>query len=452
METRSCGNLAAGDALSSRRVTATPVDLTIVIPALNEEEAIGSTIDRTLAARDAIRQLGLVRDVNIVVVSDGSTDRTVEIAKGYTAIDVLVFPLNRGYGAAIKAGWERSPAELLAFIDADGTCDPMFFIPMCRAVLEENKDLVLGGRMGSHSKMPMVRRIGNTLFALLLGYLSKKVVRDTASGMRVVRRSALPQLLPLPDGLHFTPSMSAHALMDGEVSIAEIDMPYAERVGRSKLRVLRDGFRFLAVILSAAAYIRVSSLTVPIMTALAVVSVLLMHQPTMFYLHHRRLEEWMFYRFAFAGMLGTMLVITLCATIISEHVVALTLMRYGAFGARTRGLWRYETLKLLVGVTGLLCIVGVCLNWSGALELFATSHVTLHWSRVMVGAFVGITFTLVAATLCTLKIVRALNQRQPFLRSAWQLSEPAGRESTGATHTRPLAEYDPLLRPKRPSA
>ncbi len=414
------------------RVTTTPVDLTIIIPALNEEQAIGSTIERTLAARDAILQQGLIGDVNIVVVSDGSTDRTVEIAKAYMGIDLVVFPVNRGYGAAIKAGWEHAPAELLSFLDADGTCDPMFFIPMCRAVLEEHKDLVLGGRMGSHSKMPIIRRIGNTLFSLLLGYLSKRVVSDTASGMRVVRRSALPRLLPLPDGLHFTPAMSARALMDGDVSMAEIDMPYAERVGRSKLRVIRDGVRFLAVILSAAAYIRVSRLTLPIMTVLAVVSAMVMRQPTLFYLHHGRLEEWMFYRFAFAGMLGTMLVITVCATIVSEHVVALTLMRYERFGASTRGLWRYETLKLLVGLTGILGIVGVGLNWSGVVEVFTTSHVTLHWSRVMVGAYLGITFTLVAATLCTLKIVRALNQRQPFLSSFGRPPDPTESDRKGS--------------------
>lgn len=232
--------------------------LTIVIPALNEEEAIGRTLARTLAAVEGIRDGAGVGEVKVVVVSDGSTDRTVEIARTFPGVDVAVFPRNQGYGAAIKEGWSRAPSDLLAFVDADGTCDPALFAPMCRCLLDGRHDIVLGGRMGPGSRMPLVRRAGNALFAVLLGYLSRRIVHDTASGMRVVRRSALPRLLPLPDGLHFTPAMSARALMEEELSVAEVEIPYAERVGRSKLRILRDGLRFLAVILSAASYFRVS--------------------------------------------------------------------------------------------------------------------------------------------------------------------------------------------------
>jgi hypothetical protein len=106
--------------------------------------------------------------------------------------------------------------------------------------------------------MPHLRRLGNSLFAVLLRALSSKQVRDTASGMRVVRREALPQLYPLPDGLHFTPAMSARALLSKEVPIIEIDMPYRERQGESKLEVSRDGLRFLQVILKTAVLYRPS--------------------------------------------------------------------------------------------------------------------------------------------------------------------------------------------------
>ena len=389
--------------------------LTIVVPALNEEAAIGSTIKRTLAARQLILAQTSVQQVRVVVVSDGSTDRTVEIARRYEDIELVVFPKNRGYGAAIKEGWSRAPSDLLAFLDADGTCDPTFFVPMCRLALEQHHDVVLGGRMAPGSRMPLVRRAGNVLFALLLGYLSRKVVYDTASGMRVVRRVALPKLLPLPDGLHFTPAMSARALMEDDLSLAEVDIPYAERVGRSKLRIFRDGFRFLAVILSAASYVRVSRITLPLVAVLVTVSTALMLPLVLFYTEHRRLEDWMIYRFLFSGMLGTMAVIVLCATIVSEHVCALTLRRYHRFGVRARGLWRYETLKTLVGIATILGAAGVALNWAGVVELLAVGHLSLHWSRVLLGAFLGINFTLASAMLCTLKIIRALHQRQPFV-------------------------------------
>ena len=100
--------------------------------------------------------------------------------------------------------------------------------------------------------MPAIRRIGNFLFATLLSVLSSSRVRDTASGMRVVRRSSLRKLYPLPNGLHFTPAMSARAMLSENIRISEVDMPYHERAGESKLRVLRDGVRFLQVILESA--------------------------------------------------------------------------------------------------------------------------------------------------------------------------------------------------------
>ncbi len=409
-------------------MTAAPPSITIVIPALNEEAAIGRTIGCTLQAIPRLRSEGGVGDVRVVVVSDGSTDRTVEVARGYPGIELLVFPENRGYGAAIKEGWSRFPGELLAFLDADGTCDPEFFAPMCRLLLAEGHDLVLGGRMGPGSRMPRVRRVGNVFFALLLGYLSQRVVYDTASGMRVVRRSALPRLLPLPDGLHFTPAMSARALMEEELSVAEVEIPYAERVGRSKLKVIRDGLRFLEVILSAAAYMRVSRITIPIVTLLGAATAAVLAHPLALYVQERRLEEWMFYRCVFAGLLGTMAAITLCATIVSEHVAALTLMRYGRFGRRLRGLWRYETLKALTAASAVAAAAGFALNWQGVVDFFTVGAVSLHWSRVVLGAFLGVNFTLLVGTLCTLKIIRALHQRQPFVASE---RDPARQEGPG---------------------
>jgi len=240
-------------------------------------------------------------------------------------------------------------------------------------------------------------------------------VRDTASGMRVIRRSALPRLLPLPDGLHFTPAMSAVALMDDDLVLSEIDMPYAERVGESKLRVLRDGVRFIQAIVSAAAYVKASRLTAPLMVVLALAAVLLMIQPTLFYARHARLEEWMFYRFAFAGMLGSFVITLLCATIVVEHAVALTLMRYERMRRHARGLWRYENLRVIAIAGSLAWVAGAALNLEGLRELLSTGHVTLHWSRVMVGSFFSVNLAQILAALCAVKILRALHRRQPFL-------------------------------------
>jgi len=95
--------------------------------------------------------------------------------------------------------------------------------------------------------MPVVRRIGNLIFANLVSLLGNHRVSDSASGMRVIRREALPRLYPLPDGLNFTPVMSTRALHE-EIRWREVPIPYKERVGRSKLNVVRDGMRFLSTI------------------------------------------------------------------------------------------------------------------------------------------------------------------------------------------------------------
>ena len=126
-----------------------PPSLTIVIPALNEEDAIGGTIERCLAARAGIESAAGLAHVEIVVVSDGSTDRTAEIAKSYDDVKVIVFEKNRGYGAAIKEGWRQGSGSLLGFLDADGTCDPTYFAEMCRVAVEESADVVLGVTVGA---------------------------------------------------------------------------------------------------------------------------------------------------------------------------------------------------------------------------------------------------------------------------------------------------------------
>ncbi|MFQ5577594.1 MAG: glycosyltransferase family 2 protein, partial [Anaerolineae bacterium] len=225
--------------------------LSVVIPALNEENGIADIIERVLAIKDSLAEAG-VGDLELIVVDDGSQDRTPDIVAGYPDVVLARHPVNKGYGAAIKTGFRQAKGNLLAFLDADGTYPPEHFPALCRPIVRNGADLVIGSRMaGSNSEMPLVRRIGNTIFATLVSVISNRRVTDSASGQRVLRAEILPNLYPLPDGLNFTPVMSTRAMHEA-ITVVEVPIPYSERVGRSKLSVVDDGLRFLNSILMTA--------------------------------------------------------------------------------------------------------------------------------------------------------------------------------------------------------
>jgi hypothetical protein len=228
--------------------------LSVVIPAYNEEQGIAEIVERVLSIHPELNKNG-VDDLELIVVDDGSQDETANVAAGYSGVNLARHPTNRGYGAALKTGFSMARGNLLGFLDADGTYPPEHFPNMCRVALDEHVDLVVGSRMsGAESEMPLVRRIGNLVFANLVSLLGNHRISDSSSGMRVIRRDVLPRLYPLPDGLNFTPVMSTRALHE-EICWREIPIPYKERVGCSKLSVVHDGVRFLQTIVwTALAY------------------------------------------------------------------------------------------------------------------------------------------------------------------------------------------------------
>jgi glycosyltransferase involved in cell wall biosynthesis len=222
--------------------------LSVVIPAYNEEAGIAEIIQRVLAIKQPLADAG-VPEFELIVVDDGSRDKTAEIASNYSEVRLVRHRVNRGYGAALKTGFKHARGNLLGFLDADGTYPPDSFPALCSAAIEQEADLIIGSRMaGADSEMPLVRRIGNLFFANLVSLVGNHHVSDSASGMRVIRREILPLLYPLPDGLNFTPVMSTRALHE-QISMVEVPIRYSERVGRSKLSVVRDGTRFLSTII-----------------------------------------------------------------------------------------------------------------------------------------------------------------------------------------------------------
>lgn len=227
--------------------------LSVIIPAYNEEDGIAEILDRVLSVRPALEAMGMC-ELEVIVVDDGSKDRTAEIVGSYSNVRLIVHKKNRGYGGALKTGFANATGNLLGFLDADGTYPPEHFPQLCQQVIN-GADLVIGSRMaGAKSEMPKTRRLGNFIFANLVSLVGNQHVTDSASGMRVFRREILERMYPLPDGLNFTPVMSTRAIHEG-VKMVEVPIPYSERMGRSKLSVVHDGMRFFnSIVWTALSY------------------------------------------------------------------------------------------------------------------------------------------------------------------------------------------------------
>ena len=138
-------------------------NLSIVIPAYNEEQGIAEIAQRVLAINPELHEEG-IDSMELLVVDDGSSDKTAEIAQNISGVRLIKHPQNRGYGAALKTGLGHATGEWVGFLDADGTYPPEYFPQLCRAAIDGG-ELVIGSRMaGSESQMPITRRIGNLFF------------------------------------------------------------------------------------------------------------------------------------------------------------------------------------------------------------------------------------------------------------------------------------------------
>ncbi len=221
--------------------------LTVVIPVFNEEGAIAETIRKL---NDCLSSAGL--DYEILAVDDCSQDRSYEILKKLAcpALRCIRHSRNRGYGAALKTGVLNSHRPLIVITDADGTY-PSKRIPELVAMLG-NRDMVVGARTGKNVKIPLLRRPAKWLIGRLASYLARFKIPDVNSGLRVFKRESLLRYLHiLPDGFSFTTTITLAMLTCGdEVAYAPID--YAPRVGKSKIRPIRDTVLFIQLIIRTA--------------------------------------------------------------------------------------------------------------------------------------------------------------------------------------------------------
>jgi len=389
--------------------------LTIVIPAYNEEEAIESICRQTLEAREAIIRETPVDGVEVIVVSDGSSDKTAERAAQFEDIKLISYAQNRGYGAAIKTGFEESRGDLVSFLDADGTCNPLFFVDLVNLLEENQADVALGSRMGPDSQMPKTRRAGNIFFRMLIRFLSHKPIQDAASGMRVIRRSSLVKLYPLPSGLHFTPAMSCRAALDNDIVIVEKPMKYKERIGPSKLGIIRDGLRFFRVIIEISLTYKPFVFFGYFATLCMLLALGYGIYPTVFYLQNGFIKDWMIYRIVFITVMCTLSFNAYIIGIITSRMTALQ-NPYKSPRCNYLMVLMEKSVFRKPLLTAFICFAGaVLLNRATIIEYISHGTISVHWVFIIAGACLVLLSSQFVSFAVFDRTVKLLKEKQDFL-------------------------------------
>ena len=208
-------------------------ETTVIIPAFNEAQGIASTVA-------GLKPQGFAE---ILVVDDGSTDDTAERAEAAGA-RVVRHPYNKGNGAAVKTGIREAATPVILLMDADTQHDPAEASRLIGPV--GTYDLVIGAR--SLTDQSVLRAGGNAVFRALASWLTARPIPDLTSGYRAAKRQALLDIIHLLPNEFSYPTTSCLSLMKSGRSVLFVPIKAKARVGKSKIRPLRDGFRFILII------------------------------------------------------------------------------------------------------------------------------------------------------------------------------------------------------------
>jgi glycosyltransferase involved in cell wall biosynthesis len=225
--------------------------LSIILPAKNEAPALAGLLPRLRTAQP---------DAEIIVVDDGSTDDTRRVC-AEAGVVCLSSPYSMGNGAAIKRGARGAGGDLLVFMDGDGQHDPADVARLLTA-LDEGYDMVVGARDWD-SQAGLGRGVANTLYNWLATRMTGHQVTDLTSGLRAVRADKFREFLHLlPNGFSY-PTTSTMAFFRSAYPVAYLPIKAAQRVGKSHIRPIKDGVRFLLIIFKIATLYSPLKLFVP---------------------------------------------------------------------------------------------------------------------------------------------------------------------------------------------
>ena len=222
--------------------------VSVIIPVFNEEATVGDIVTRT---KKTLETLAVKHEV--IVVDDGSTDKSADIAQ-HQNVRVLRNG-HQGKGYALRSGFTHARGELVVTLDGDGSHKPEEIPFVLRYLIQNIADFVVGSRFANSevkkAKIPKINRTGNRLFNSLTGYLTGVKISDTQSGFRAIRASLIKQMKLTSHGYEVESEMLVKALRMG-ARVKETPISFDQRtMGNSKLDPIRDGTRiFYAIITS----------------------------------------------------------------------------------------------------------------------------------------------------------------------------------------------------------
>jgi len=244
------------------------MEVSIVIPALNEEKGIGFVLDRIIEVMKKARI-----KYEIIVVDDGSIDKTGSIAKK-RKVKVIRHPQNAGYGAALKSGMLASRYKYIAITDADGTY-PVQEIPKFLEFMDQGFDLVIGARTGRFYRYAWFKQPMRTIFKLVSEFVAGTKIPDPNSGFRVYKRSAILPFLNsrLCRGFSFSTSTTLIFILEGKF-VKFLSVDYYRRKGKTKIKFVRDALRAGQILVETIIYYNPFKLFLLISLLLALISVI----------------------------------------------------------------------------------------------------------------------------------------------------------------------------------
>jgi dolichol-phosphate hexosyltransferase len=204
--------------------------LTVIIPCLNEEEGVERVLERMPSYVD-----------EVIVVDNGSTDRTAEVARAFGAL--VIKEEVRGYGRSYKKGFAHAKGDVIVTLDGDHSYPVDGISYLLEAFLHLELDFLNASRfpVRDPKAMSFKHAVGNLILSLAMSVLFLRWVRDSQSGMWVFRRSILEGMVLEADGMAFSEEIKVEAIRNPRIRFGEISIQYSSRTGEIKLNPWRDG-------------------------------------------------------------------------------------------------------------------------------------------------------------------------------------------------------------------